>query len=55
LTDILSTSTSLVAILVQRCLDAKGQGVTRWEAEIDDRIAYLYGLTPANLKIIRGD
>jgi hypothetical protein len=32
--------------LVQKCLDAKGQGpqVAEWEAEIDERVAWLYGL-----------
>lgn len=33
--------------LVQKCLDAKGQGpsIAEWEAEIDDRVAWLYGLS----------
>lgn len=44
-----------ISALVQKCLDAKGQGVAQWEAEIDDRVAYLYGLTPNDLKIIRGE
>jgi hypothetical protein len=26
-----------------------------WEAEIDDRAAYLYGLTAEEMKIIRGE
>lgn len=35
-----------IADLVQRCLDAKGQGsrVAEWEAEINARVARLYGL-----------
>jgi len=44
-----------ITALVQKCLDAKGQGVAQWEAEIDDRVAQLYGLTPDDLKIIHGD
>jgi hypothetical protein len=34
--------------LVQKCLDAKGQGpqIAEWEAEIDERVAWLYGLRP---------
>jgi len=41
--------------LVQKCLDAKGQGVEQWEAEINDRVAHLYGLTADEMKIIRGE
>ncbi len=41
--------------LVQKCLDAKGVGVKEWEAEIDDRVAHLYGLTAEEMKIIRGE
>ncbi|CDM98065.1 Putative type IIS restriction/modification enzyme [Limnospira indica PCC 8005] len=41
--------------LVQKCLDAKGVGVGEWEAEIDDRVAHLYGLTAEEMRIIRGD
>ncbi|MBD2428112.1 TaqI-like C-terminal specificity domain-containing protein [Phormidium sp. FACHB-1136] len=44
-----------ISALVQKCLDAKGQGVAQWEAEIDDRVAHLYGLTSNDLKIIRGE
>uniref|UniRef100_UPI000A96EED6 TaqI-like C-terminal specificity domain-containing protein n=1 Tax=Anabaena sp. (strain CA / ATCC 33047) TaxID=52271 RepID=UPI000A96EED6 len=44
-----------IEILVQKCLDAKGQGVEEWEAEIDDRVAHLYGLTAEEKKIIRGE
>ncbi|MEG5089984.1 TaqI-like C-terminal specificity domain-containing protein [Microcoleus sp. AT9b-C4] len=42
-----------IEALVQKCLDAKGVGVEEWEAEIDDRVAYLYGLTDEEMKIIR--
>jgi hypothetical protein len=45
----------LIESLVQKCLDAKGQGVEQWEAEIDDRVAHLYGLTADEMKIIRGE
>lgn len=41
--------------LVEKCLAAKGVGVEQWEAEIDERVAHLYGLTPADLKIIQGE
>jgi len=41
--------------LVQKCLDAKGQGVEEWEKEIDERVAHLYGLNEEDLQIIRGE
>ena len=44
-----------ISALVQHCLDAKGQNVAHWEAEINDRVAYLYGLTPEDIKIIEGE
>ena len=44
-----------IEALVQKCLDAKGVGVEQWEAEIDDRVAHLYGLTDEEMKIIRGE
>lgn len=44
-----------IEVLVQKCLDAKGQGVEEWEAEIDDRVAHLYGLTAEEMKIIKGE
>jgi hypothetical protein len=40
---------------VQKCLDTKDQGVKEWEAEIDDRVAHLYGLADDEMKIIKGD
>lgn len=43
-----------IEALVQKCLDAKGQGVEEWEAEINDRVAHLYELTDEEMKIIRG-
>lgn len=44
-----------IEALVQKCLNAKGQGVEEWEAEINDRVAHLYGLTAEEMKIIRGE
>jgi len=41
--------------LVQRCLDARGQGVEAWEAEIGDRVAHIYGLSADDLKVIQGE
>ncbi|MEG4286301.1 TaqI-like C-terminal specificity domain-containing protein [Microcoleus sp. A006_D1] len=45
----------IIEALVQKCLDAKGQGVEKWEAEIDEIVAHLYGLTDDEMKIIRGE
>ena len=33
-----------IAALARKCLDAKGEGCAEWEAEIDDRVAALYGV-----------
>ena len=33
-----------IAELAQKCLDAKGVGCEEWEAEINERVAALYGL-----------
>ncbi|MHC5827099.1 MAG: hypothetical protein ACYT04_67310, partial [Nostoc sp.] len=44
-----------IEALVQKCLDAKGQGVEEWETEIDDRVAHLYGLAAEEMKIIKGE
>jgi hypothetical protein len=35
---------TVIADLVQRCLDARGVGCGEWEAEIDGRVARLYGV-----------
>lgn len=43
----------VIEALVQKCLDAKGQGVQEWEAEIDGSVGNLYGLTADEMKIIR--
>lgn len=39
-----ATDRDAIAELVQKCLDAKGVGCEEWEAEIDERVAALYGL-----------
>ncbi|HLP87675.1 MAG TPA: TaqI-like C-terminal specificity domain-containing protein [Nostocaceae cyanobacterium] len=44
-----------IETLVQKCLDAKDQSVEEWEAEIDDRVAHLYGLTAEEMKIIQNN
>jgi adenine-specific DNA-methyltransferase len=41
-----------ISALVQKCLGAKGQGVELCEAEIDDRVAQLYGLTADEIELI---
>ncbi len=41
-----------ISKLVQKCLDAKGQNVEQWEAEINDRVARLYGLTADEINLI---
>ncbi len=33
-----------IAALAQKCLDTKGVGCEKWEAEINERVAALYGL-----------
>lgn len=46
---------SAIVMLVQRCLDAKGQGprVAEWQAEINDHVARLYGLTENEIKLVQ--
>lgn len=46
-----------LATLAQQCLAARGQGpqVAAWEAEIDERVGRLYGLSSADLNAIRGE
>jgi adenine-specific DNA-methyltransferase len=44
----------VISALVQKCLNAQGHGVADWEAEINDRVAHLYGLTAEDMKIIEG-
>jgi hypothetical protein len=39
-----TTDRDVIAALVQKCLDARGVGCEEWEAEIDERVAALYGL-----------
>jgi hypothetical protein len=43
-----------IETLVQQCLDAQGKDVALYEAEIDDIVARLYGLTEAERQIIEG-
>ena len=52
-----TTDHTAITALTQKCLDAKGQGanVAQWEAEIDERVARLYGLSSADLKAIRAE
>lgn len=49
------TDKARIETLVQQCLTAQGQAVAATEAEIDDIVAHLYGLTDAELQIIRGE
>jgi hypothetical protein len=46
------TDKQAISALVQHCLNARGQNVAHWEAEIDDIVARLYGLTADDLTII---
>ena len=43
--DASATDRDAISSLVQRCLDAEGVGCEQWEQEIDERVAFLYGLT----------
>ncbi|GAB4376993.1 MAG: hypothetical protein Kow00121_25270 [Elainellaceae cyanobacterium] len=45
---------SLIETLLQQCLTAQGQAIAAYEAEIDDIVARLYGLTDAERTIIEG-
>lgn len=38
--------------LVQKCLDAKGKGIAKWEAEINRLVYEVYDLTPKEIAII---
>jgi len=42
--DASSAERAAITALVQKCLDAKGIGCEKWEAEINERVAALYGL-----------
>jgi hypothetical protein len=46
-----------IATLAQQCVEAKGQGaqVAACEAEIDARVARLYGLSEEELRTVRGE
>ncbi|MCC5609686.1 hypothetical protein LC612_23640 [Nostoc sp. CHAB 5834] len=39
-----TTEREAISQLVQKCLDAKGVNCEKWEKEIDERVAALYGL-----------
>ena len=41
-----------ISNLVQKCLNNEEQNVETWEAEINDRVAHLYGLTAREIKLI---
>jgi hypothetical protein len=41
-----------IETLVQQCIDAQGENVAPYEAEIDDIVARLYGLTETEVAII---
>jgi type I restriction-modification system DNA methylase subunit len=43
-----------ISALVQKCLDAKGKNVAKFETEIDNFVAKLYDLTPEELALIEG-
>lgn len=45
-----------IEALVQKCLDARGQGpqVAQWEAEINRIVYELYHLTPAEIRLVEG-
>ena len=51
---ILSADKACIATLVQQCLEAQGKNVAPYEAEIDDIVACLYGLTEAERAIVKG-
>jgi type I restriction-modification system DNA methylase subunit len=42
--DASSRDRAAISTLVQKCVDAKGIGCEKWEKEIDERVAALYGL-----------
>lgn len=39
-----ATERAVISRLVEKCLDAKGVGCEKWEKEINERVAALYGL-----------
>lgn len=46
------TDKRTIATLVQKCLDAQGGGIQRWEEAIDIKVANLYGLNIQEMQII---
>jgi hypothetical protein len=47
-------SQARVETLMQQCLNAQGQTVAAYEAEIDTIVARLYGLTDAERALMEG-
>jgi hypothetical protein len=43
---------SAIEGLVEKCLAARGENCGAWEAEINARVARLYGLTPDEIKLV---
>jgi hypothetical protein len=43
---------SAIEVLVEKCLAARGENCGAWEAEINARVAHLYGLTPDEIKLV---
>ena len=39
-------------VSIEKCLAARCQGCGEWEAEINDRVHRLYGLTKDEIKIV---
>jgi hypothetical protein len=49
-----SAERAAISLLVEKCVEARGQGagVAGWEAEINERVGRLYGLTAEEIKIV---
>lgn len=43
--DVLTVDREVIVELVEKCLNARGVGCEEWEAEINERVAALYGLS----------
>ncbi|MEL7409533.1 MAG: hypothetical protein AAFN00_21745 [Cyanobacteria bacterium J06558_2] len=43
---------AIIEALVEKCLFIKDQDIKQWEAEINDRVAHLYGITAQEIKLI---
>ena len=55
LDDVRNTDRQAISTLVQKCLDSRGQVIGQWEAEINDLVAHLYGLTAAEIAQVSGE